>query len=482
MLTEANSWLDLRDTPKILNIIVTWNKKEYVLDLLESLNNIIYPKEAIDILVVDNHSNDQTAEAILENYPHVNLIVNSTNLGGTGGFNTGLKWAFEQPEVSYKYYWLLDNDVLVHQHALVELVKLLEEKKDAGVAGSTMMQLDYPWRINEMGAYFYRGNGTLMLNRHMEEIIPWKGRSVEELLSYDVDMILSAFNSQQQPFVDVDYVAAASLLVRADVARKAGLWMDYFIHLDDVEWCLRIAGMRKRILVSAKSLVWHMSAAAKVPTWALYYDSRNILYLLQAHGANDKEIRRIIRNVQKQALYFAVIGKPEISKLHIDAINDFINGKMGKKEINLPFKYHNNTEADSIFSDPSIKRILVPWTLDLTNTGLQESLVRAVMQRNDLQVDFLTFPGGESTYQFPKARFKYMSDSRIFRYISYFRLRKKYDLVLQSEYEQIIPLSFISPEILFINNDEFCRRPSPELKTIFSFLMEMIKRWNVKLR
>jgi GT2 family glycosyltransferase len=81
-----------------------------VLNLLKLLNNMSYPKEATDVLVVYNHSNDHTAEAISKNYPPVTLIVNSTNLGGTGGFNTGLRWAFEQHESTYKYYWLLDNE------------------------------------------------------------------------------------------------------------------------------------------------------------------------------------------------------------------------------------------------------------------------------------------------------------------------------------------------------------------------------------
>jgi len=37
----------------------------------------------------------------------------------------------------------------------------------------------------------------------------------------------------QPYYMDVEYVAAASLLVRAEVAKKAGLWRDYFIHFDD---------------------------------------------------------------------------------------------------------------------------------------------------------------------------------------------------------------------------------------------------------
>ncbi|MEZ5671362.1 MAG: glycosyltransferase [Thiotrichaceae bacterium] len=101
-------------TPTILIIIVTWNKKQYVVDLLDSVMTLDYLTEAIDILVVDNASNDGTAELLETSYPYVHLIRNEENLGGTGGFNTGLEWAFSQPEDRYKYLWLLDNDVLVH--------------------------------------------------------------------------------------------------------------------------------------------------------------------------------------------------------------------------------------------------------------------------------------------------------------------------------------------------------------------------------
>jgi hypothetical protein len=35
----------MNSTAKILIIIVTWNKKDYVIDLLESLSSITFPKD-----------------------------------------------------------------------------------------------------------------------------------------------------------------------------------------------------------------------------------------------------------------------------------------------------------------------------------------------------------------------------------------------------------------------------------------------------
>ncbi len=71
---------------KILVIIVTWNKKDYVIDLLNSLSNITYPIERLDILVVDNASEDGTVAALEKQFPTITLVRNTENLGGTGRF------------------------------------------------------------------------------------------------------------------------------------------------------------------------------------------------------------------------------------------------------------------------------------------------------------------------------------------------------------------------------------------------------------
>jgi GT2 family glycosyltransferase len=321
----------MKPTAKVLIIIVTWNKKEYVIDLLASLSNLSFPSQQLDVLVIDNASNDGTVEAIKNQFSDdIKIIQNSENIGGTGGFNTGLAWAFEQEDNHYDYLWLLDNDVVVHNNALSELVTLLDNTPDAAVAGSTMMQLDYPWRINEMGAFVDKGRGSLIFNRHFEELPSWQGKPFNELLTGSSD--LSQQLSNCQPYLDVDYVAAASLLIRADVAKKSGLWMDFFIHFDDVEWCLRIAEAGHRILVSAKSLIWHVSAIEKVPSWILYYDNRNILYLLDQH-ADKVSVKNAINWTTKKALYYSILGKQDLAELHISAIEDYHQGIKGKKEI-----------------------------------------------------------------------------------------------------------------------------------------------------
>ncbi len=71
----------MNSTAKILIIIVTWNKKDYVLDLLKSLSSITFPRDQLDILVVDNASNDGTVEALEAHFDDIQIIRNTDNLG-----------------------------------------------------------------------------------------------------------------------------------------------------------------------------------------------------------------------------------------------------------------------------------------------------------------------------------------------------------------------------------------------------------------
>jgi GT2 family glycosyltransferase len=460
---------------RVLIIIVTWNKQQYVIDLLNSISLLNYPREAIDILVIDNASTDDTVELIKSKFQDVHLICNEENIGGTGGFNTGLAWAFEQQ--GYDYLWLLDNDVRVHKNALSELLNVLEDQADVAVAGSTMMQLDTPHQINEMGAFLERGNGQLLFNRHNQTVPSLQGKHIDDLLVDDFD--LSQIISDCQSWMDVDYVAAASMLVRADVAKEAGLWDDYFIHFDDVGWCQKIENTGYRIVVSARSIIWHMSAVTKVPSWILYYDNRNILYLLDKYG-NPGSVTCSIKWTLKKSLYYALIGKPDISALHIEAINDYDNRIMGKKDIALDSAYMGLDAALDILLDVKFKRILMPWTVNLQAGNLQHLFVKALQKRDDLHIDYIQDPTNSTPAQprqLPKSNTLYIPKSKIRRFWRYYKMRNRYDLVIQSDYQAIIPLSWLAKDILFVNYEGVSIRKRAKISDIYGLLKTILKLW-----
>lgn len=311
----------------VLIIIVTYNKKEYVTNLLKSLKDIDYKNH--DVVVIDNASIDGTEEHLRENFPDVTVIRNSENKGGSGGFNTGLSYAFEREK--YEYYWLLDNDVVVSKDALRILVSTLNDNSDIAVAGSQMCQLDNPGVTNEIGAYVDLHKGRLVLNRH-----------------------LTRKRNNSTGIFDVDYIAAASLLVRADVAKKAGPWEDFFIHFDDVDWCLRIKKMGHMVVGVADSVIWHLSAAEKPITWQQYYDARNMLFLLNTH-ASRRDVARFGRRKCLQAIHAELRGLTPVAEYILDAIEDFHNDVKGKKAFNSP----ENVNKEALKATHPDKDVLV---------------------------------------------------------------------------------------------------------------------------
>jgi GT2 family glycosyltransferase len=75
----------------------------------------------------------------------------------------------------------------------------------------------------------------------------------------------------------VDICAAASLLVRREVVQQIGVFEDYFLHFDDVEWCLRAKQAGWIIAVNPASIIWHDSPDFKCRPWINYYDERNLV-------------------------------------------------------------------------------------------------------------------------------------------------------------------------------------------------------------
>ncbi|MER3447007.1 MAG: hypothetical protein C4291_09265 [Candidatus Dadabacteria bacterium] len=285
--------------PKVSIVIVNWNKKDYAINLLNSLRDINY--DNYEITVVDNASEDGSVETIKEKFPEINLIVNSRNLGGTGGFNTGIRHALEKG--GYKYIWLLDNDAMVEKDTLVELVKAMEKDESIGIAGSMIINPDNKELIVELG-----------LN------IDWDTGIVKPFMeNYRISEV-------KDGIYDVDYVAACSALVRADLFLKMGLIDErYFIWWDDTDLGLSVRKTGKKVAGVTKSIVYHPTEKDWPPIH--YYNNRNSLLAFSKHADLGKRVKifyRIASYSSKGILFFYLNKNKYLSNLLYYSIKDFL--------------------------------------------------------------------------------------------------------------------------------------------------------------
>ena len=77
---------------KLSIIIPHHNGKKLLFDCLESLfDNISI--DNFEVIVVDNHSNDESADEAKIQFPSIHLLKSKKNLGYSGGCNFGAKKA-----------------------------------------------------------------------------------------------------------------------------------------------------------------------------------------------------------------------------------------------------------------------------------------------------------------------------------------------------------------------------------------------------
>lgn len=107
-------------------VVVTFNRLSYLKDLIESLRKQEYNDN--HIIVVNNGSTDGTAEWLAEQGDLT--VINQENVGGAGGFFTGMKHAAESGE--YEYCWIMDDDVLCPPDSLREAVKAIKAVPEVG--------------------------------------------------------------------------------------------------------------------------------------------------------------------------------------------------------------------------------------------------------------------------------------------------------------------------------------------------------------
>jgi len=73
--------------PKVSIIVLNWNGKKFLKNCLDSLAQLTYPE--LEIIVVDNNSEDGSQKFVKTNYPKIILIENKENYGFAKGNNIG---------------------------------------------------------------------------------------------------------------------------------------------------------------------------------------------------------------------------------------------------------------------------------------------------------------------------------------------------------------------------------------------------------
>lgn len=230
---------------KVYIIIVTFNDLKYPLKCLASLEKIKKARLTIKTLVIDNASSKFNLQILKKKFPKIILIENEENLGFARANNLGIRKALAKRA---DFVLLLNPDTKVSSDKkfLNKLITVVLADKKAGVLGPCIQH-----RVRKKTFYDYGGRVNLKLARawHINKTKYLKNKVYER-----------------------DFVSGACLLVKREVFEKAGLFdPDYFLYLEDVDFCLRAKRVGCKILNVSSSKIYHYGGTS-------LSESKKILY------------------------------------------------------------------------------------------------------------------------------------------------------------------------------------------------------------
>lgn len=247
---------------KVLAIVVTYNRIELLKENIVALKNVVGEP---DILVIDNHSTDETADYLKNN--KIDNIRMDNNVGGAGGFSFGIKEAIRR---GYKYIWLMDDDTIPCKDSLNKLM-------DAAIKVDN--------KFGFLCSYVEWIDGS-PCNMNIPRLSSIGCRRDNEYASEGI------IKCKEASFV--------SMLINADTVKAIGLPIkEFFIWGDDVEYSSRISEYESSYFIPCSVVVHKMKS--NNPTDIVSdridrIDRYKLLYRNRTYMARKKGRKEIILN------------------------------------------------------------------------------------------------------------------------------------------------------------------------------------------
>jgi GT2 family glycosyltransferase len=197
-------------------IIVTWNNEGTIYDCLKS----VYRSSSrldVEVIVVDNASNDRTIEVIENNFPQTTILRLEQNIGFSKGNNIGIM------SCSGEYVLILNPDTELPPRVPRECLSFMSGHPRAGMCGVELANPDGSLQTAHFSFPGVRDVIRLFLgvNRRYYRAL------------------IEKYNSPSVP-VEVDWISGAFMFVRRKSIQDVGAFDErLFMYGEEIDWCSR---------------------------------------------------------------------------------------------------------------------------------------------------------------------------------------------------------------------------------------------------
>jgi len=249
-------------------VLVNYRGADDTITCLTHLLELDWPRELVELIVVDNDSRDGSVARIRTAVPGAIVVEAGSNLGFAGGCNLGVTYA------SGQYIAFLNNDARPHPMWVRAAVETLRSDASIGAVASKVLDWD----------------GALV--DYVDASLSWFGMGYKREVGrpdgpeFDVPK-------------DVLFATGAAMVMPSAVFRDAGGFDDrFFMFYEDVDlgWRLNVLGYRVRY--EPRSIAYHRHHAS-MKRYGQYRES----YLLERNA-----LMAMYKNLDDQSLAIALPG------------------------------------------------------------------------------------------------------------------------------------------------------------------------------
>ncbi|MBK7354016.1 MAG: glycosyltransferase family 2 protein [Nitrosomonas sp.] len=250
-------------------VIVNHNAGLLLTDCIRSVQSQVQ-----QIIVIDNASTDTSLAEIerkLTNNEKQRLTIKrlNRNIGFAAACNIGIQ------ETQAPFILFLNPDCTLPLNAIEQLLQVLQSDKQIGMVGGRLLNADgseqggsrraipTPWRA------LVRASGLYRLAKF------WPS------LFFDFHL-----HKQPLPFkpIEVEAISGALMLVRREAIDEVGIWDEgYFLHCEDLDWCMRFRQKGWRIVFVPDVEVLHYKGACSQarPLFVAWHKHKGMLRFYQ---------------------------------------------------------------------------------------------------------------------------------------------------------------------------------------------------------
>ena len=251
--------------------MINTNGRDFLLSCLETIRRTHPAGLEHEVIVVDNASDDGSADAVRERFGEVQVVEQDRRAGITENLNLLMRHA------RGRFVLFLNEDSELEPGAVEALLNALEGDGRAAAAGAMLLDSDRrptacAWRLPGLGSALA---GALFLHRWL---VTQSGGSVPRA---------------------VGWVRSAALLIRSEAAAEVGYFdQDYFFYGEDPDFQKRLHDAGWRVLhVPAARVVHHEQAAqdqAATARRVVQFHRSRELYMRKHHSGSTVALIRLL--------------------------------------------------------------------------------------------------------------------------------------------------------------------------------------------